>query len=85
MTELLERAIDYLKGLDADRQDAIASLIMEELEDDAKWDVAFASSQDLLAELAAEAMAEYNAGQTQALNSDSLRNPERQPNFAKHF
>ena len=70
MTELLEQAIDHLKGLDADKQDAmakpfrrkIATLIMEELEDDAKWDAAFASSQDLLADLAAEAMAEYNAG-----------------------
>ena len=72
MTKLLEQAIDHLKGLDADRQDAIATLIMEELEDDAKWDAAFASSQDLLADLAAEAMAEYNAGQTQALNPESL-------------
>ena len=62
MTELLEQAIDHLESLDADRQDAIATLIIEELEDDAKWDDAFASSQDLLVDLAAEAMAEYNAG-----------------------
>lgn len=68
MTKLLEQAIDHLKRLNADRQDAIASLIIKELEDDAKWDAAFASSQDLLADLVAEAMAEYNAGQTQALS-----------------
>jgi len=72
MTELLEQAIDHLKGLDVEKQNAIASLIMEELEDDAKWDAAFASSQDLLANLAAEATAEYNAGQTQALNPETL-------------
>ena len=77
MTELLEQAIDHLESLDADRQDAIATLIIEELEDDAKWDVAFANSQDLLADLAAEAMAEYNAGQTQALNPETLWNPEQ--------
>ncbi len=45
---------------------------MEELEDEKKWDAAFASSQDLLADLAAEAMAEYNAGQTQVLNPETL-------------
>lgn len=72
MTELLEQAIEHLRTLDADQQDAIATLIMEELEDEAKWDASFASSQDLLADLAAEAMAEYNAGQTQVLNPETL-------------
>ena len=72
MTELLEQAIEHLRALDADKQDAIATLIMEELEDEAKWDASFASSQDLLADLAAEAISEYNAGQTQVLNPDTL-------------
>lgn len=44
----------------------------DELEDELKWDTQFANSQDLLAELAAEAMAEYLAGQTQALNPETL-------------
>lgn len=76
MTELLEQAIEQLKGLDADRQNADsfaapkanAAIIMEELEDEAKWDNRFANSQDLLADLAAEAMAEYNAGETKGLD-----------------
>ena len=72
MTELLEQAIKHLRSLDADRQDAIATLIMEELEDEAKWDAAFANSQNLLADLAAEAMAEHNAGKTQILNPETL-------------
>ena len=72
MTELLEQAIEHLRTLDANKQDAIATLIMEELEDEAKWNASFASSQDLLADLAAEAMAEYNAGQTQVLNPETL-------------
>ncbi len=45
---------------------------MEELDDDAKWNAAFAISQDSLADLVAEVMAEYHAGQTQALNSETL-------------
>lgn len=72
MTELLEQAIAQLKALPTDKQDAIATLIMKELEDEAKWDAAFASSQNLLADLAAEAMAEYNADQTQVLNPETL-------------
>lgn len=66
MTELLEQAMNHLKTLPEEKQDAIAegrsetiaTLVMEELEDEAKWDSAVANSQDALAELAAEAMAE---------------------------
>lgn len=47
-------------------------LTSEEREDELKWDTKFSTSQDLLAELAAEAMAEYRAGKTQALNPETL-------------
>ncbi|VEP14989.1 conserved hypothetical protein [Hyella patelloides LEGE 07179] len=72
MTELLEQAIKQLKTLDADRQNAIASMILEELEDEAKWDAKFDRSQDLLADLAAEAMEEHHAGKTQELSPEIL-------------
>lgn len=62
MTELLERAIAQLKTLPTDRQDAIAAMILEELEDERRWDEAYANSPDILAKLAASAMAEYYAG-----------------------
>ncbi len=38
MTELLERAIARLKTLPASDQDAIAAMILEELEDELRWD-----------------------------------------------
>lgn len=72
MTELLEQVIARLKTLPTDKQDAIATLILEELEDDQRWDESFARSPNLLAKLAAEAMAEYRAGKTQELDPDSL-------------
>ena len=72
MTDLLERAIARLKTLPATEQDAIAAIILAELEDEIQWDKAFASSQDTLAKLAAAAMAEYRAGKTQELNPDTL-------------
>jgi hypothetical protein len=72
MTERLEQAIARLKTLPTDKQDAIATLILEELEDDQRWDESFAHSSDLLAKLAAEAMAEHRAGKTQELDPETL-------------
>ncbi len=72
MTELLERAIARLKTLPASEQDVIASMILEELEDDLRWDEAFSRSPDALAKLAASAMAEYHAGKTQELDPETL-------------
>ncbi len=72
MTELLEKAIARLKTLSPNEQDAIAAMIMEELEEEIQWDASFARSQDTLAQLAAEAMVEYRAGKTQELDPEIL-------------
>lgn len=72
MTELLERAIARLQALPESEQNAIASIILEEIEDERRWDEAFSQSPDILAELAASAMAEYHAGETQELNPETL-------------
>ncbi|PSB18453.1 hypothetical protein C7B65_15275 [Phormidesmis priestleyi ULC007] len=71
MTQLLEQAIARLKTLPASEQDAIAIMILEELEDEVQWDGSFAKSQDALAKLAAGAMAEYRLGKTQALDPET--------------
>ncbi len=72
MTELLEQAIIKLKSLSASQQDAMATIILEELEDELRWDEAFCRSPDALALLADQAMAEYRAGKTQQLDPDTL-------------
>lgn len=72
MTELLEQAIARLKTLPSNDQNAIATMILEEIEDDQRWDESFARSSDLLAKLATEAMAEYRAGKTQELDPETL-------------
>jgi hypothetical protein len=64
MTELLEQVISKLKTLPTNEQDAIATMILDELDDERHWDESFARSPDLLARLAAEAMAEYHAFKT---------------------
>lgn len=70
MTELLEQVITKLKTLPATEQDAIASMILEELEDELRWDKSFSHSPDTLAQLAALAIAEYHAGKTQELDPE---------------
>ncbi len=55
-------AIDRVSALPNDEQDAIASIILEEIEDEARWRAAFAKSQEALARLADEARAEITAG-----------------------
>jgi hypothetical protein len=72
MTELLERAIAQLKSLPESEQNEIASIILDELEDERRWDESFSRSPDILAKLAASAMAEYHAGKTQELNPETL-------------
>lgn len=72
MTELLEKTIERLRTLPEEKQNAIAALVMAELDDEVQWDTAFAKSQDVLADLAAEAMAEFRAGQTQTLDPEKL-------------
>ncbi|MGH8658355.1 MAG: hypothetical protein ACREV4_07760 [Gammaproteobacteria bacterium] len=72
MTKLLERAVKKIEALPDREQDAIAALILEELEDETRWEKTFARTQDALARLAAEAMAEDRAGKTEALDPDRL-------------
>lgn len=72
MTRLLEEAFQEVAQLSALRQDEMAVWILAELESENRWDQLFASSQDLLAELATEALAEHRAGHTQILDPDRL-------------
>ncbi len=72
MTELLECAIARLQALPESEQNAIASIILDEIKDDRRWDEAFSRSPDILAKLAASAMAEYRAGKTEELDPETL-------------
>ena len=72
MTKLLEQAVKIAKNLSDSEQDAIASIILEELEDEAKWEKGFVASKDSLAKLASEAMEEERRGETKELDPDSL-------------
>lgn len=72
MTALLEKAVSKAAALPDDQQDALAALLLDEIEDDARWDASFARSADALTALAAEAMVEHRAGETEDLDPDTL-------------
>jgi hypothetical protein len=70
MTQLLEQALTEVCKLPQSRQDAIASLILEELADEQRWDEAFARSQDQLSRIAAKVREDISAGRVCDVNVD---------------
>ena len=72
MTQLMQKALDALRELPEDQQDWIATVILEEMRSDRKWDELFSRSPSLLERLGDEALAEFAAGRTEALDPDSL-------------
>lgn len=62
MTELLERAFAEASKLPEKEQNAVASLLLEELASEQRWEEAFASSPDLLSEMARAALREFESG-----------------------
>ncbi|HLT48674.1 MAG TPA: hypothetical protein VK002_15675 [Rubricoccaceae bacterium] len=78
MTALLEKAVAKARALPEDQQNALAALILEEIEDEARWDETLArpESQALLARMAEEAMSEHRAGKTRELDPDTLGDEE---------
>ncbi len=64
MTTLLEQPFSKAAQLPEREQDALAELLLTELASEERWQTLFAESQDLLSELAEEALAEHRAGKT---------------------
>lgn len=72
MTTLLEQAVAKARDLSAPEQDALARLILEEIESEQKWDALFANSAEKLAKLGDAAAAEYASGKTEPLDPEKL-------------
>ena len=70
MTQLLERAFTEASKLPDKEQDAVASLLLEELASEKRWDEAFASSQDQLSEMGRQALREFEAGETRPMDAE---------------
>ncbi len=64
MTKLLEKAFNQASKLSDSSQDAIAAIVLEELEDEKKWEISFANSQESLSTLATNVRNEIEKGET---------------------
>jgi hypothetical protein len=71
LTKLLQQAFDKASQLPSDEQDAFAAWLIYELESERRWQELFDRSPDFLAKLAAEAIAEHEAGLTEPLDPDT--------------
>jgi len=72
MTELLKKAFDAAAKLTPQEQDAIATLLLDELESDGPWESAFQESSDQLAALADDALTELREGRTEPLDPSTM-------------
>ena len=68
MTGLLERALRRVESLSQEEQDAIASQIMETLDDEEAWARSFRERPALLRSLAREALEAHQRGETRPLD-----------------
>ena len=66
MTKLLQYAIELVSQLSENEQDAIAKMILAEIEDEQNWDDSFARSTVQLAQMAEDALADFKDGKTKS-------------------
>jgi hypothetical protein len=72
MTKTLQKVIDEVSQLPPDEQETFADWMLIELRSEQRWNELFARSQDMLAKMADEALAEHRAGKTLPLDPDML-------------
>lgn len=68
----MQRAVAEVSKLSEAEQEVVGAWILAELESERRWDELFARSHDLLADMAAEAIREDEAGLTLPLDPDKL-------------
>ena len=74
MTQLLQKAFERAAQLPQGEQDKLARFLLAELESEQRWAELLGrpESEDLLEQLADEALATHRAGKTQPLNIEEL-------------
>lgn len=72
MTKLLEKAFEEASKLPELDQNAFARWLIDEIISEKKWEEAFAESEDVLDQLANEALMEDAKGKTKPLDINQL-------------
>jgi len=86
VTQLLKQAFDEASRLGPSEQDALARLLLDEIESERAWDERFAQSAEQLGKLADEALDEHRRGRTRPLDPEILLCvPEARVTIAQRF
>jgi len=74
MSQLMEQAIQKARQLPESEQEALALIMLQEIEPERRWDGLFArpGSADLLSRMADRALAEAKAGRARPLDPEEL-------------
>jgi len=74
MSQLMEQAIQKARRLPESEQEALALIMLQEMESERRWDELFArpESADLLSRMADRALADAKAGRAKPLNPNEL-------------
>jgi len=72
MPTRLEQAFAEAAKLPLEEQNLLADWLLTELESERLWEKLFARSQNLLSQMAAEALAEHRGGHTRDLDTSQI-------------
>ncbi len=72
LSSLLEKAIEKISRLPKAEQDALAEILIAEIEDEKRWDEDFAKTHGQIEKLGEEALKDYKEGRTELLDPDNL-------------
>lgn len=72
MTKALESAIARLKTLPENQQDALTILLIDEIDEDARWEATTTAHPEQVAKLAAQVQAACERGECEPLDPDNL-------------
>ena len=72
MTKTLEEAIERLRQMSEDRQDALAKLLLHEIEEDERWQKSTANHADKIQGLVQDVLEAERRGECEPLDPDNL-------------
>jgi len=68
MTQALSTAVATAAQLPEEEQDALAAILLEEMESEERWSALFADSPNLLERMANEAIQDFQTGRVQPID-----------------
>ena len=72
MTQALSAAVASAAKLPDEEQNVLAAILLEEMESEERWSALFAGSQNLLQQMASEAIQDFQAGRVQPIDELQL-------------